>query len=344
MLKYLLFCILCPLLLLGGCETAPPPKIGISFGVGEATRWPAELGYMVEGAKVLGMRTDVRLNKTDKPKTQTEDCFDLINSGIAVLILVPRDARKADEILAYAKSKNVKVLSYARAVLGENIDFFVGYDTYKIGQTLGLHLVEKVYKGNLAILKGDRNDFNTALLYTGGMKFIQPLVDQGDLKLILDDYVDGWSPAAAKAMLKEAIAKSGGTLDAVFAPNDLLAGAAAEAVQEMGLKNHVVIVGMDAELAAVRRLARGTQEATVYMDLKAMAYTAVNEAYNLAVDKKNSINSKFNNDSDFKIDAYLINGKLITRENLDALLIDSGVYTREQVYGPAAAGNAASPQ
>lgn len=43
---------------------------------------------------------------------------------------------------------------------------------------------------------------------------------------------------------------------------------AAAAVQELGLKNHVIIVGMDAELAAVKRLVAGTQDATVYMDLK----------------------------------------------------------------------------
>lgn len=50
--------------------------------------------------------------------------------------------------------------------------------------------------------------------------------------------------------------------------NDGLAGGAAAAVQELGLKNHVIIVGMDAELAAVKRLVAGTQDATVYMDLK----------------------------------------------------------------------------
>lgn len=53
--------------------------------------------------------------------------------------------------------------------MGEDIDFFVGYDTYRIGQSLGLHLTEKTYKGNLAILKGDKNDFNSPLLYDGAM-------------------------------------------------------------------------------------------------------------------------------------------------------------------------------
>ena len=42
----------------------------------------------------------------------------------------------------------------------------------------------------------------------------------------------------------------------------------------------MIITGMDAETPALKRLLEGTQDATVYMDLKSMAYTAVNEAYN----------------------------------------------------------------
>lgn len=44
---------------------------------------------MVERAKELGMDVDARLNKTDTPKTQTEDCIDMIDNGISTLILRP---------------------------------------------------------------------------------------------------------------------------------------------------------------------------------------------------------------------------------------------------------------
>ena len=256
MLKKILSCIFLILVCVSGCDNAPKPKIGISFGVGEAKRWPVELAYMEERAKELGMEVETRFNKTDKPKTQTQDCFELIDSGISVLILTPRDARKADEILAYAKKKDVKVISYARAVMGENIDFFIGYDTYKIGQNLGLHLAEKVYKGNLALLKGDENDFNSPLLYDGAMISIRPLVQQGSINMILDEYVHGWSVSLAKRMLADAIIKNDYKIDVVFAHNDILAGAAAEVIQELGVKNHVIIAGMDAEIPALKRLLR----------------------------------------------------------------------------------------
>ena len=124
-----LCCIVLVLMFFRGCDDGPNPKIGISFGVGESELWSAEKGYIEERAQELWMEVETRFNKADAPKTQMQDCFELIDSGISVLILIPRDARKANEILAYAKKKNVKVISYARAVMGEAIDFFVGYDT-----------------------------------------------------------------------------------------------------------------------------------------------------------------------------------------------------------------------
>lgn len=339
MLKRLLrFTTLLTLVLaLCGCmESSKPQKIGISFGVGPAARWPAELQVMEEQAKALGLEVISSLNRTDKPKTQTQECFEMIDSGISVLILVPRDARRAEEILNYAKRKNVKVIAYTRAVMSDNVDLFVGYDCYRIGYTLAQHLTEKVYKGDVILLKGDANDFNTPLLYYGAMKIIQPFVDRGDFRVLLDDFVPDWSPKAAKEMVKKAVAANGNTIDAIYAPNDKLAEASAQALEELGVTTPVLITGMDAELGALRRIVAGKQDVTMFMDLTAMARTAVDEANNLVTKKKVNTNSQLDNsEGKAKIDAYLINGKLITKENIDKVLIEPGVCTKEDVYGPA---------
>lgn len=94
--KRLLCCIFLVLMCVSGCDDAPKPKIGISFGVGEAKRWPAEKGYMEERAQELGMEVETRFNKADAPKTQMQDCFELIDSGISVLILIPHTARRQE--------------------------------------------------------------------------------------------------------------------------------------------------------------------------------------------------------------------------------------------------------
>ena len=102
---------------------------------------------------------------------------------------------------------------------------------------MGQHLTEKVYHGDIIVLKGDVNDFNTPFLYYGAMKYIKPLIENGKLNMVLDAYVPKWSPAEAKKLVKEAVAANGNRIDAIFASNDRLAGAAAEALEELHVTN-----------------------------------------------------------------------------------------------------------
>lgn len=306
-------------------------KIGVSLGVGAATRWVQEKGFMEKRAEELGAEIEVRLNTSDQPKTQKEDCYELIDSGIDVLILTPRDVRDVKEILGYAKEKKVKVINYARVALGEEVDLFIGFDTERIGQKIGKYLSELVFEGNYIFLRGDPGDNNTGLLYKGAMEYISPILD--DINIILDGEVLQWSEAEAKRMVIEAVRRNGNKVDAIFAPNDKIAGACAEAVKELNLPHHVVITGTDAELEAVKRIVAGTQELTVYLDLKELADLVVEEACHMAAKEKVNVNTKYDNETKSGVDANLIPGKLVTKQNLDKILIESGHFTKREVYG-----------
>lgn len=306
-------------------------KLGVSFGVGSAARWESEAVFMQERAKELGADIEVRLNRTDEPKTQFEDCKEMIDSGIDVLILTPRDATKAKDILDYAKQKNVPVISYARVVLGESVDLFVGYDSSRIGQKMGQYLTEAVYEGDYIILRGDEGDNNAKLIYDGAMRYVSPLEES--VHILLDAPVPAWSPEEAKAMVKEAVAANANKVDAILAPNDKIAGACAEALAELGVTEHVAITGMDAELDAAKRIVAGTQDMTIYMDLQELAYTAVDEAVHIAKKEEVNVNAEFDNQSGSTINANLITGQIVTKENLQKILVDSGYFTNEEVYG-----------
>lgn len=316
---------------LSGCtQKKKDIKIGVSIGAGPATRWDMEKTYMEEHAKELNVPIEVRLNRTDKPKTQHEDCIEMIDSGIDVLILMPRVVTEVGEILEYAKKKNVPVISYARVILGKPVDLFVGYDSEMIGQKMGQYLSELVYEGDYILLRGDLADNNATLLYDGAMRYIEPI--KKDINILLDGTVAGWDPAAAKQMVADAVAANGNHVDAILAPNDKIAGACAEALEELGVTNRVVITGMDAEIDAAKRIVQGKQDITIYMDLKELAITAVDEAAHMAKGETVNANAEFDNQSGDAIDANLIVGQVVTKENLDKILIDSGYFTKQQVY------------
>ena len=67
--------------------------------------------------------------------------------------------------------------------------------------------------------------------------------------------------------------------------------------------------------------------------MKNMASAAVDQAVALAKGEKVTANSEITNDKGEKIQVYLITGEMVTKENIDKVLIESGYYTKEQIYG-----------
>ena len=65
-----------------------------------------------------------------------------------------------------------------------------------------------------------------------------------------------------------------------------------------------------------------------------MASAAVDQAYALAKGEKVTANSEITNDKGEKIQVYLITGEMVTKRKISIkVLIESGYYTKEQVYG-----------
>lgn len=330
-IKMLLIVIALAAVALPGCaKEEKSMKIGVSIGAGSAARWDLEKVYMEECAEEIGMDIEVRLNRTDEPKTQKEDCVELIDSGIGALILMPRVVTDVGDIMEYAEEKGVPVISYARVILGEPVDLYVGYDSEMMGQKMGQYLAELVYEGDYILLRGDEKDNNAKLLYEGAMRYIDPIKD--NINILLDTSVEGWDPDAAKKMVLDAVSANGNHVDAILAPNDKIAGACVEALEELGIQEKVVITGMDAEIDALRRITQGEQDMTIYMDLKELASTAVDEATHMAKGEKVNKNAEYDNQSGKAVDANLILGQVVTKENIDRVLIDSGYYTKEEIY------------
>lgn len=53
----------------------------------------------------------------------------------------------------------------------------------------------------------------------------------------------------------------------------------------------------------------------------------------MAKNEKITANTEIDIDDQKKIKAYLITGEMVTKENIDKVLIETGVYTKEQIYG-----------
>lgn len=324
-------CFLLVVLSFSGCTKKEETKIGVAFGVGPAARWKQEKVYMEEYAEELGVDIEVRLNTDEKEKPLADDCYELIDSGVDVLVIRPRDVWGMKDVVEYAHEKKVKIISYDSLIEEEPVDLFVGYDSEQMGADFGRYVSELVTEGDYILLWGDSNR-NVEDMYRGAMKYLEPL--KGQINIILEAEVPGWSTEEAKKMVMDAVVANGNNVDAVLGFSDTMAGAAAEAIAELGITKPVVITGMDAQLDAVKRVLDGTQSCTAYMDLEALATLTIDEAVNLAQEKTVKTNAEMDNGKGGNIPCYLLSRQLVVKQNIDRVLIESNYYTHEEVYGP----------
>ncbi len=320
------------LLLFTTLAAAESLKIGLSLPTQREERWVRDKTAMVAKAKELGV--DLRLQITDNDAAkQIAQVENLLAQGIKVLIVAPHDASSAAVIVDKAHKAGVKLISYDRLILNSTPDLYLSFDNLKIGELQGQFLSQRVPKGSYVILSGSPTDNNAALYHQGAMKYLKPLIDKGQIKVVMDQAVKDWQPSEAQKLVEQALTAHKNQVDAILAPNDGTAGGCIQALAAQKLAGKVVVTGQDAELAAAIRLVQGTQSMTIFKDTRQLGSKAIELAVKLA--KGESIAAEVNgsvNNKKADIPSILLTPVVVDQSNLEAQLIQTGYLRKEQVY------------
>ncbi|MBB6622905.1 sugar ABC transporter substrate-binding protein [Clostridium gasigenes] len=304
--------------------------IGISLPTQREERWVRDRDVMEGYSQGKGIPVNIKVSDTDLAQ-QASQVDELILDGIDVLILAPTDSDAAADMVEKAHKAGIKVISYDRLIKNSDIDLFITFDSLRVGELQGRFLIENAPKGNYIILSGDADDNNAKLLKEGAMKYINPLVNKGDIKIVTDQAVDNWDPKNAFIIVRDSLIANNNKIDAILAPNDAIAGAAIEALSEKGLAGKVPITGQDAELAAAQRIVEGTQPITVFKDTRQLGKAAIDAAIKIANGEAIDINNTVYNGK-INVPAILMSPVIVNKYNLDKILIDSGYLNKKDVY------------
>lgn len=307
-----------------------PVFIGLSLGTLREERWATDRDFIIERAKQLGAVVNVENANSDADK-QMEQAEKLINQGVQVLIVVPHDGEKAAAIVERAHKAGVKVIAYDRLIKNSDLDLYVSFDSVKVGRMEAEAVVAVAPKGDYAYVGGAETDNNATLLKNGTMQILQPKVDSGDIKLVVDEFTPNWQPDLAYKTVKNYLA-TGKKLDGVIAANDGTAFGAIQALKEKGLAGKVPVSGQDAELSACQRLVDGTQTVTVYKPIRSLADQAVNLAIALAKDRAPTVNSVTNNGK-IDVPSFMIDPVAVTKDNLMDTVVKDGFHSYDEIYG-----------
>jgi D-xylose transport system substrate-binding protein len=288
--------------------------------------------YLTQQLDLKGAEVIVMEAQGDE-KLQARQAQELIDEkGLDVLIIIPVNSESAGIIVDYAKAMDIKVIAYDRIIMNCDLDCYLSFDNVRIGEIQAEYLTKIKPEGQYAILGGAPEDNNSAQLRIGQMNILQPLIIRGDIQVVMDRNIDGWSSDVAYETIKQYLAQDK-KLDAIIASSDELSGGCAKALAEYGMERDVLLSGQDAQTNACKRIVQGTQTMTVYKVIESLASSTAQIAILLARDKDIPNTLTTLNNGAKMVPAILLSSIIpVGKENIRMTVIADGFLDENEVF------------
>lgn len=348
----------------GAAATSQAPAdtlIGVAMPTQTSERWIADGNAVKEGLEKAGYKVDLQFANDDIP-TQTQQIDAMITSGAKLLIIAAIDGTALTSQLESAASKGIKVISYDRLIRdSKNVDFYVSFDNEKVGVAqanallYGMGVTDrdgaatgKAEKGqSIELFAGSLDDNNAHFFWKGAIKTLKPFMDDGTLVVksnqttIEQAATLRWKQETAQARMEDLLTSTyggkGTGLKGVLAPYDGISRGIITALQGVGMgptieKGLPIVTGQDAEIASVKLIADGVQSSTIFKDTRKLAAQAVTASEAFLGGKTPEANNTADYDNGVKVvPSYLLEVDTVYADNIQALLVDSGYWTAEEV-------------
>ncbi|THD85430.1 D-xylose ABC transporter substrate-binding protein [Aliigemmobacter aestuarii] len=314
--------------------------VGVSWSNFQEERWKTDEAAIKAALEAAG-NTYVSADAQGSPAKQLTDVEALIAQGVNALIILAMDKDAIGPAIDKAAAEGIPVVGYDR-LIEDNRAFYLTFDNKGVGRIIAEHVTAAKPDGNYAIIKGDPGDPNANFLREGMEEVIGAAVAAGTIKIVGESYTDGWKPENAQANMEQILTANNNAVDAVLAQNDGMAGGVIAALQAQGL--NIPVGGQDGDLAALNRVARGTQTVSVWKDSrqlgKAAAEIAAALAGGAAMDAVEGAVKWSGGEKGVEMNAIFLSPTPITKDNLN-IVIEAGHISKEQACEGAMEGVAA---
>lgn len=303
--------------------------VGVSWSNFQEERWKTDEAAIKAQLEATGNKY-ISADAQNSAAKQLTDVEALIAQGADALIILSVDKDAIGPAIDKAANEGIPVVGYDRLIEDPRA-FYLTFDNKGVGTIIAQKVTEVQPEGNFAIIKGDKGDPNALFLLSGMMEVLQPSIDAGKIKIVGESFTDGWKPDNAQKNMEQILTANNNAVDAVLSENDGMAGGAIAALQAQGIA--IPVGGQDGDLAALNRVARGTQTVSVWKDSrqlgKAAADIATAMAGGTAMDAVPGAQKWSGGEKGVEMDAIFLTPTPITKDNLD-VVIDAGHISKEQ--------------
>ncbi len=295
--------------------------VGVSWSNFQEERWKTDEKAIKDQLAKLGA-SYISADAGGSPEKQLSDVDSLIAKGAKVLIVLAMDKDAILPAVNKAAQQKIPVLAYDRLIEAPGV-FYITFDNVEVGRMQARAVFEARPKGNYVMIKGSPTDPNANFLRGGQQEVIEAAITKGDIKIVGEEYTEGWKPEVAQKNMEQIITKSGGKIDAVVASNDGTAGGVVAALTAKGIKG-IPVSGQDGDHAALNRVAQGTQTVSVWKDARDLGRDAATAAVSLAKGQKVAGAQTWNGgEKKVSLQAQFLKPVPITAKNLD-LVVTAG--------------------
>ena len=312
-------------------KKGPNDKVFIGFLMDtlKEERWQRDKELVEQRAQEVGAQLSVQVANGDD-NLQIKQAENLLSQNVDVLIVAPHNGEIAATIVEMAHREGVPVISYDRLIKNADVDLYVSHQVVKIGELQADYLLKREPKGNYVIVQGSPTDNNARLLHVGQMNVLQPAVDRGDIKIVVNQAAKEWSANEALNIVENALTQANNDVVAVVASNDGTARGAIQALEGQRLAGKVLVSGQDADLASLQLIVEGKQTMTIYKPIQPLAYGAVDAALKLARGEAVPTNDTIDNGKK-KVLSMLYEPQAVDKDNLVATVVKDGYQTLAKI-------------
>lgn len=319
--------------LLSAAASAPAlsQTVGISWANFQEERWKTDKAAIEDQLKTHGIRV-IDADAQSSIEKQNADIENLITRGIDFLVVVAADTEAVIPAVRAAQAEGIPVLGYDRLIEMARV-FYTTFDNIEVGRIQAHSVFDMQPTGNYVFIKGNPADPNAHFVHGGQLEILQSAIDSGNIKVVGDQFTDGWVPENAQRNMENILTANNNNVDVVVSSNDGMAGGVVAALTGVGLEG-IPVSGQDGDHAALNRVARGTQSVSVWKDARALGrVTADAIAEILDEGSMASITNAItfaNGPGKIPVPAILLAPVPIQWDNLD-VVIDADWVTRDVV-------------
>jgi D-xylose transport system substrate-binding protein len=299
--------------------------VGVSWNNFQEERWARDDEPAIKAALEAAGASYISTDAASDAAQQLADVEQLITQGADALIILAQDGTAILPAVQSALDQGIPVIAYDRLIEDPGA-LYITFDNIGVGRIMAEIIYGLVPAGNYAIIKGNQADANADFLRAGMEEIIGDAVSAGDITIVGETYTDNWDPALAQTQMEQFLTAEDNDVQAVLSENDGMAGGVVAALTAQGLDGQVPVSGQDGDLAALNRVALGTQTVDVWKDARLLGKAAGDAAIALCANPDISAvegTAPFTTGGGVEMTSILLEPQPITQDNLDVVL-DAG--------------------